>query len=87
VIFNHGKIIHIFFLDCYFYLIQFSDCPFEEHALYHPLCDYILQKRGQPFVQQVLKDSSRSMFDLLGNRTDRFNDVFSSKCTTKNRNN
>ncbi|CAF0770096.1 unnamed protein product [Rotaria sp. Silwood1] len=35
------------------------DCPFEEHAVFHPLCDYLIQKRGKAYVDRVLKESSR----------------------------
>ncbi|CAF1564103.1 unnamed protein product, partial [Adineta ricciae] len=35
------------------------DCPFEEHAIFHPLCDYIIQKRGLSYIERILKESPR----------------------------
>ncbi|CAF4014639.1 unnamed protein product [Rotaria sp. Silwood1] len=54
---NHGNNIRIVVLYLYFYLIQLSVCPFEKHAMFHPLCDYIIQKRGRFYVERVLKES------------------------------
>ncbi|CAF0978981.1 unnamed protein product [Rotaria sordida] len=36
------------------------DCPFEEHTTLHPLCDYIIEKRGILYIERVLKESSRT---------------------------
>ena len=44
---------------------HFSDCPFEEHAVYHPLCDYLVKKRGVSFIERVLNESIRSMFSVI----------------------
>ncbi|CAF2659502.1 unnamed protein product [Rotaria sp. Silwood2] len=38
------------------------DCPFEEHAVFHPLCDYIIHKRGTSYIDRVLKESSRTPY-------------------------
>ncbi|CAF4300484.1 unnamed protein product, partial [Rotaria magnacalcarata] len=35
------------------------DCPFEEHAAFNPLCDYIIEKRGLSYVERVLKECPR----------------------------
>jgi hypothetical protein len=49
-------------IDSYFYSIQFSDCPFEEHAVFHPLCDYIIYKRGLSYIERIIKESIRSIY-------------------------
>ncbi|CAF3781379.1 unnamed protein product [Rotaria sp. Silwood1] len=35
------------------------DCPFEEHATFHPLCDYVIHKRGKAYIDRILKESLR----------------------------
>ncbi|UJR37011.1 hypothetical protein I4U23_029718 [Adineta vaga] len=35
------------------------DCPFEEHAIFHPLCEYIIQKRGISYIERILKEAPR----------------------------
>ena len=41
--------------------IPFSDCPFEEHVSFYPLCDYMICKRGLPYVKRILQESTQSI--------------------------
>ena len=36
------------------------DCPFEEHATFYPLCDYIQRIRGIDYVNRILLENGRS---------------------------
>ncbi|CAF5082121.1 unnamed protein product, partial [Rotaria sp. Silwood1] len=46
------------------------DCPFEKHAMFHPLCDYIIQKRGRFYVERVLKESLSCPYTVYKYRKD-----------------
>ena len=43
------------------YSTQFSDCPFEEHVVFAPKCDYIVHKRGVPYIKRILQESAQSI--------------------------
>ncbi|CAM4768751.1 unnamed protein product [Rotaria magnacalcarata] len=50
------------------------DCPFEEHAAFNPLCDYIIEKRGLSYVERVLKECpreqcARQRYEINGTQT------------------
>lgn len=62
---------------CCFYcgnkLMRFEplDCPFEEHASYYPLCDYIVETRGLSFIDRIVKESlhipqARQKYEMNG---------------------
>ncbi|CAF4961352.1 unnamed protein product [Rotaria sp. Silwood1] len=70
MILDHGNNILIVVLYLYFYLIQLSVCPFEKHAMFHPLCDYIIQKRGRFYVERVLKESLPCPYTVYKYRKD-----------------
>jgi len=36
------------------------DCPFEEHATFYPLCDYIQKIRGIDYVNRILLENGRT---------------------------
>jgi len=50
------------------------DCPFEEHAISSPLCDFIIDYRGQSFVDDTIADcdfnpEAKQRIDVQGTET------------------
>jgi hypothetical protein len=44
--------------------IYSSDCPFEEHATFYPLCDFIQKVRGLDYINRIILECGRSMLTI-----------------------
>lgn len=59
-ILNHGNINMICLIKRRHSFFVFRDCPFEEHATFYPLCDFIQKVRGLDYVNRIILECGRS---------------------------